>query len=305
MNYITVDVGGTGLKYGLMDEQANLLDQGELPTPKESLDDFLDEIVTIYERYKDQNPVALAMAAPGKIDHHRGYFYTGGALMYLNDVDLKSLLAERIPIPFFVENDAKAAAHAELWKGSMKGVDSGIVLTLGTGIGGALILDGHVRMGHTGAAGEFSGIPTHWNARLSGFQESWADLNRTNTMLTRYAFATGKDPETIDGKVFFEAVKNQDPKALVELEWFCETLATGLCALQLILDVEKVVIGGGISRQPILIETLDRTIKDQYDRFPQWMPASRPELAACNFSNDANLVGALYNCLEQTGKLEA
>ncbi|MBF0579801.1 ROK family protein [Erysipelotrichaceae bacterium RD49] len=303
-NYIAIDVGGTGIKYALMDETARIIDQSEVATPKESLDDFLDIIEGIYHQYQGHHPEALVMAAPGKIDSQNGYFHTGGALMYLNAVDLKSLLKHRIPIPFFVENDAKAAAMAELWKGSMKNVSSGLVVTLGTGIGGAVIIEGKLWKGHTYAAGEFSGIPVHWNTRASVFGESWADLNCTNSMLTRYAFATNQDPDAINGRTFFEAVNQGDPTALAELEWFCETLATGLHALQLALDVEKIAIGGGISRQPVLIETLDRIVSNQYDRFPAWMPASKPLIEACQFSNDANLIGALYNALEQTGQLD-
>ncbi len=302
--YISIDVGGTGIKYALMDQSAALLDQGEYPTPKEGLDAFLDLITSIYDQYKTENPEALVMAAPGRIDSVNGYFYTGGALMYLNGgVDLKGLLKDRIPIPFYVENDAKAAAMAELWKGAMQDVNSGLVLTIGTGIGGAVIINGKLWKGNTFAAGEFSPIPTNWNGRAMANHQAWSDINCTNAMVRRHAMATGQNPAEANGRTFFEAVNNGDPKAIEELEWFCETLATGLYGLQCALDVEKVAIGGGISRQPILIDTLDRVMSRQYDRLPVWFPASKPAVAACHFSSDANLIGALYNYLDQTNQL--
>lgn len=133
--------------------------------------------------------------------------------------------------------------------------------------------------------------------------QAWSDINCTNAMVRRYALATGQNPAEANGRTFFEAVNNGDPQAIEELEWFCETLATGLYGLQCALDVEKIAIGGGISRQPILIETLDKVMSRQYDRMPVWYPASKPAVEACHFSSDANLIGALYNYLEQTNQL--
>lgn len=295
--YLAIDVGGTGIKYALMDKRADILDQGEMPTPQETISQFLDAIESIYKKYKDQEPKAIVMSAPGRIDSERGWFYTGGALSYLHQRDLKTLLKERIPLPFCVENDAKCAALAELWKGSMRGVDSGIVMTLGTGIGGAVIIDGKLWRGHTFAAGELSGIPINWYTRSNGFGNAWTEINCTKSMLTRYAHAKGFDPDQVDGKTFFQAVRSNDPIAFGELEWFCETLATGLFALQLILDVEKISIGGGISRDPLLLKVLSQTIDKQYERMPWFTPASKPIVSVCDFSNDANLIGALYHYL--------
>lgn len=295
--YIAVDVGGTGIKYALMDEEANILDQHDEPTPQESIEDFLERIEAIYHNYAHANPQALVMSAPGRIDADHGYFYTGGALGHLHRQDMKKLLEKRVPIPFALENDAKAAALAELWKGSLKNVNSGLVLTLGTGIGGAVIVDGRLWRGHTFAAGEFSGIPTSWNTRSAIDTNCWTQINCTKSMLDRYACAREVDPAAMDGRKFFEAVNAGDEQAKAELEWFCETLATGLYALQLILDVEKVAIGGGISRQPVLIETLNQTVSRLFDRLPWFSPASKPAVESCTFSNDANLVGALYHYL--------
>lgn len=297
--YIAIDVGGTGIKYALMNEQAEFLDQGELPTPKDSLHNFVEEIAAIYEKYKACKPRAIVMSAPGKIDAQKGFFYTGGALHYLHNCDLKSILEKRIPLDFTVQNDAKAAALAELWKGSMKDVDSGLVITLGTGIGGALIIDHKLWQGHTCAAGELSGIPTNWNTRINGIGNSFSDMNCTRVLTEKYAVARNMDPDAIDGKMFFKAVLENDSSALNELDWYCETLATALLGLQMILDVEKVAIGGGISRQQILIETLRKKVSEQYERMPWYCAASKPEIEACTYSNDANLVGALYCYLNQ------
>ncbi|WP_289183673.1 ROK family protein [uncultured Dubosiella sp.] len=294
-HYIAVDVGGTSIKYALMDEDANLLEQGEIPTSKTGLDDFVDQIVWIANQWKTKPVEALVMSAPGRIDEKSGYFYTGGALDYLHETDVRSLLEERLHMPVSVENDAKAAALAELWKGVLRNRNSGLVITLGTGIGGAVVIDGNVWHGFTHAAGELSGIPVHWNTRATSTMPTWTTQNCVRALLERYAVRKGLPADTMNGRLFFEALELGDPEAEEELQWFCETLATGLFALQYVLDVEIVAVGGGISRQPAMIAALRNALESVYARMPVYCPASMPQVEACAFSNDANLIGALYH----------
>ena len=186
-NYLTIDVGGTNIKYALMDENAEIKEKGEVPTPYDGLDAFLESIKGIYDQYADSNIEAIAMSAPGKIDATKGYFYTSGALNYINGVNLKDKLHEMIPVDFAVENDAKAAAAAEIWKGSMQGVSNGTVIVLGTGIGGAVIIDGKVYRGSTFAAGEYSGIPTTLLSGKYDPTKMWARVNGVGIMCDNYA----------------------------------------------------------------------------------------------------------------------
>lgn len=296
-HFIAVDVGGTAIKFALVNEQAEILEKGEIETPKDSLETFVETIGQIYDLYAAHNPEALVMSAPGRIDSTNGYFYTGGALQYIHETDMAKSLEKRVPIPFCVENDAKAAALAELWKGSMRGIQNGLVLVLGTGIGGALIIDGKLYRGSTFAAGEVSGIPVNLNSRTGGNYRNWANINGTYAMVEKHAFASGLNPKTHNGRKFFEAALDGDEKALQELDWYCETMMSALLGLQLILDVEKVAFGGGISQQPLLIDTLRRKNDEMYDRIPFYIPAHKPLIDACTFTSDANLVGALYHYL--------
>lgn len=294
--FVTIDTGGTAIKYALMDENAVIYDQGEVPTPYTGLADYVDVLAEIYDKYADEDIEAVCMSAPGKIDASRGYFHTGGALFYMSGVDLASALKERIPVYFCVENDAKAAALAELWKGSMQGVSNGIVLVLGTGIGGAIIIDGKLYRGTTFAAGEFSAIPLNWGTRFPN-SGSWSDINGVPGLVKNYAWAVDANPAEMNGRILFEAANTGDAAALAELQWYCETLATGIAGLQSILDVEKVAIGGGISRQPLLEETLRTVLHAGYERQPFFYPGSEPEVVTCQFASDANMVGALYHYL--------
>ena len=292
--YLTIDIGGTNIKFAVMDENAQISEQGEIPTPQTDFDEFVEAIGSIYDRYAGTIE-AIAMSAPGRIDAAKGYFFTSGALKYIAPRDMTAVMKERCPVPFCMENDAKAAALAELWKGSMQGIDNGIVMTLGTGIGGAVIINGKLYRGTTFAAGEFSGISTRWQETYDS-DVTWSESQSTKGLVNRYSASLEEPEEEMNGRIFFERVNAGDENALKVLEDYCTGLATGLYSLQLALDVQKVAIGGGISRQPLLIECVNRKMEEIFAEQPM-TPASRPEIVSCQFGNDANLIGALYHYL--------
>ena len=298
--YLTIDVGGTNIKFAVMTEDAQILEKGEFPTPMEGLEVFVDTIVKIYEQYKNQDIHAVCMSAPGRIDSRTGFFHTSGALKYITRVNLAEKLKDRIPVPFCVENDAKAAALAELWKGSMTGVDSGSVMTLGTGIGGSIIYGGKLVRGHTFAAGEFSSVNTHWDQRYNR-TDIWAWTSGAAALVKKYAERIGVDPSEMNGRLFFERVHAGEKEACEVLDEFCMIFASGLMSLQLILDVQRIAIGGGISAQDILIETINRKMDELFEEYKGRMASSKPEIVACTFRNDANMIGALYHALYELG----
>ena len=157
--YCVIDVGGTNIKYALMDEEANILDKAEIETPKDSLALFIESIGQIYDKYKT-DVSGIAMSAPGRINCNTGFMFTGGALRYIENIPMADELKKRCPVNISIENDGKCAALAELWKGSMKNSQHGLVLTLGTGIGGGVIVNGKLLRGQNFASGELSSFPT-------------------------------------------------------------------------------------------------------------------------------------------------
>jgi len=292
--YLGIDIGGTNIKYALMTEEAEILEQGEVPTDRGDFDNFRQSIVDIYDKYRGKVE-ALVFSAPGRIDASRAYFYTSGAVVCIGERDMAAALKDYIDVPISIENDAKAAALAELWKGSMKGVQNGVVLVLGTGIGGALIIDGKLYRGTTFAAGEVSPIATEWQ---KDYRESghWSDYQSTTGLMRRYEAEIGAEKNSVNGRMFFEKVNNGDETAIAVLDEYCTHMASGLVSLQLVLDAEKYAFGGGISKQPVLIGTLRKKAEEAFSSNP-YLPASMPEIEACTFGNDANLIGALYHYL--------
>lgn len=293
--YLGIDVGGTEIKYALMTEE-EILEKGFIPTPKESLDTFIEAIGGIYDRYADQTKV-IVMSAPGRIDAKTGFFYSGGALSaFLTNVNAAELIRKRCGIEeVAIENDGKAAGLAEVWKGGLKGVHNGAVIGIGTGIAGAVVIDGKLHRGSHFSAGEFSLLDSNYQ----GFylQNLWAIRGCTPNLVNSYATRVLADPATINGRVFFERLQNGDQTAKEVLDEFCTEFVNGIMTLQAVLDADRYCIGGGISQQPVLIETLNRKIDEIYAITGNAIPVIRPEIVACTFHNDANLIGALYHYL--------
>ncbi len=299
--YLGIDVGGSAIKYSLLTEKGEILEKGDVPTPTHDVEAFVEAVGGIYDRYAGKVE-AMAMSAPGRIDSNRGYFYTGGALSFAVDFDMQAALEKRIPIPFSIENDGKCAGLAELWVGSLKGYRSGSIIVLGSGIGGAIILDGKLVRGETFAAGEYSGISTRWDLPQEGFANVWAMQNSTNGLVMAYAKEIGKEPQELNGRIFFDAVNAGDETANRVLRTFCAQLVTGIYSLQIILDVQRFCIGGGISKQPKLMEYIQEELDKCFDAMPAFCPAHKPEVVTCTSGNDANMIGALYHYLYEYKK---
>lgn len=293
--YLGIDVGGTEIKYALMTEE-EILEKGFIPTPKESLDTFIEAIGGIYDRYADQTKV-IVMSAPGRIDAKTGFFYSGGALSaFLTNVNAADLIRKRCGIEeVAIENDGKAAGLAEVWKGGLKSVRNGAVIGIGTGIAGAVVIDGKLHRGSHFSAGEFSLLDSNYQGLY--LQNLWAIRGCTPNLVNSYATRVLADPATINGRVFFERLQNGDQTAKEVLDEFCTEFVNGIMTLQAVLDADRYCIGGGISQQPVLIETLNRKIDEIYAITGNAIPVIRPEIVACTFHNDANLIGALYHYL--------
>ena len=132
-NYLTIDVGGTNIKYAVMDEEINVKEKGEMPTPYDGLDAYLDTLKSIYDKYVAYDIKDIAMSAPGRINSNNGYFYTSGHLKYADGINLKEKLEEIFPIEVFVENDANDRHQREFR--SSKRLQFGIIIVPSNPVG--------------------------------------------------------------------------------------------------------------------------------------------------------------------------
>lgn len=159
MKYLVIDIGGSFIKYALMDEAYNVMTTDQLSTPKEGREALIEAIGGLYDQFAGEIG-GMALAAPGIIDSENGYFYTGGALRYNEGFAMKEALLRRCPTRIHIENDGKCAAMAEAELGSLSDVENGVVLVLGTMIGGGIIAGGKLYKGSHFSAGEVSFVCT-------------------------------------------------------------------------------------------------------------------------------------------------
>lgn len=303
--YLLIDIGGTFIKYSLADEQARKISGGKVPTPLTNMDDLLAVIKGFAAPLQGQF-VGCAISMPGRIDTKHGIAHTGGVLSsFLWEQPFAAQMEELLGVPVTIANDGKCAAAAEGWTGALAGVENGLVLVLGTGIGGGILLNGKVLMGAHAAAGEVSGLvtdvarmePDDFNlTRVEKFAEAplWAGLASATGLILEYArqkhLPEGSPMPT--GEEIFAAYNAGEPEAQKALKLFARRVAIGILSLQNVLDVEKVAIGGGISAADALLPAIQAELDWLFERCTV-MPTVKPELVRCRYGNDANLIGAL------------
>ncbi len=288
MNILTFDIGGTYIKYALMNENNEFIEKGKVPTPQTSREELIDVLAEVYTRYAEIAGIAISM--PGIIDSINGYCSMGGALTYNNDFYLREALYEKCPVPIVMENDAKCAAMAEAVFGSLKDAEDGFVLIFGTMIGGGYVNSRRLVRGKHFSAGEVSYILAGRDG-LPHKEEVFGNRCGTPRLCRMYAEAKNMDPSQVSGVVVFDAVNAGDPAAAEVLRRFCHEIAIQIFNLQTIIDPERFAIGGGISAQPVFTETIRSCLAEMYENCPYSIPQA--EVVTCRFQNDANLVGAL------------
>lgn len=291
--YLTLDVGGSAIKYALIQEDLKILEKSSVPTPMDTLEHFIETIGKIYDQYASQIE-GIAISMPGIIDPERGYSYTGGALRYIEKLNTVQVLKERCPTHITIGNDAKCAANAEIGFGNLQDIQDGAVVILGTGIGGCLIKDHRVHTGRHFSAGEFSFIKTDYHDSL-GWDHAWSTRNGIQGLLSRVQEELGTDQE-MSGIEIFDMANQGNEKVIRAIDQFCKEIATQIFNIHIIFDCEKVAIGGGISAQPLLIELIQKNLDTIFEHLG--FDVSQPKIVPCLFRNDANLIGALYQHIE-------
>ncbi|MDO5136777.1 MAG: ROK family protein [Eubacteriales bacterium] len=286
MKILSVDIGGTFIKYALMEENMEILSRGRIKTPREGREALVETIGQIYDKMPDAEGIAISM--PGIIDSENGYCVMGGALGYNDDFYFRHSLYQRCPVKIYMENDAKCAAMAEAAAGSLKDVKDGFVLIFGTMIGGGFVKDGRLHRGRHFSAGEVSYICP---GERPAAPDVWGNRCGTPALCRLFAERKGLPLQEVDGVRVFEAVNGGDPVALECLHTFTREIARQIFNIQTILDPERFAIGGGISAQPLFIESIKNNLKALYMECPYYLPQA--EVVSCKFQNDANLIGAL------------
>ena len=153
--YLAIDLGGTAIKYGVVAEDLSFLSKGKVDARCDSKESFIEDIRKIYEEC-GEGTEGICISMPGVIDRFKGFAHTGGAYRWIRQMPIASDLAEALNTKVTICNDAKSAAMAEIGFGNLKGVRNGIAIILGTGIGGAIVVNEKLIDGSHYSSGEFS-----------------------------------------------------------------------------------------------------------------------------------------------------
>ena len=218
MKIMVFDVGGTEIKYSVMDEQMHRTNSGAVPTPQDTQAQFLDAVYRLYAPHKDE-VTGIAMALPGFVDNHTGYVSNGGALLYNTATPVGQLLAEKCSCPVILENDGKAAAMAELANGALKGCCNAAVFIIGTGVGGGIIANGQLVRGVHFTAGEYSFVNTNAEAWDAPDQNMACQCSTSNLLKWYRARKALPEDAPLDGRSFFAAANAGEPEALEGKPW--------------------------------------------------------------------------------------
>jgi glucokinase len=240
---IGVDLGGTKILAGIVDEEGDVAVRREHPTPLASLDELLAGIDTAVEELLEEEVRALGFGIPSTIDHRTG-LVEGSVNIPLADVDLRARMADRFGLPTAIENDANAAALAEFRVGAGRGTRTMVMLTLGTGCGGGVVIDGRLfrgwaELGHIVI--DVDGIPCQGSCTGRGHLEPYV-TGLAATKLAQEAFGPA-----VDAHRLVRLANEGDARARDILRGIGEKLGAGVASLVNIFNPELVVIGGGFA----------------------------------------------------------
>lgn len=309
MYYLGIDLGGTNIAVGVVDENYQIVARAKrktkIPcTPQEICEQLS---LTALEALKnagltlDDIPY-IGIGTPGTVNRGNGVVEYSNNL-YFENLPLQKLLAERLQKDVIVENDANAAAFGEYRAGALKGATNALAITLGTGIGSGIIIDGKIYSGSNYAGGELGHTVIVANGRRCtcgrlGCWEAYASATGLITM-TREAMEKNKDSllwkkagtlENVDGRTAFDAMRAGDTTGKEVVEQYIFYLACGLTNCINIFQPDILCIGGGISHEgEALLEPMRKIIDEQnYARNTN----KRTVICRAQLGNDAGILGA-------------
>ena len=297
--YFGIDIGGTAVKLGIVDETGKVLCKGEqsvnfdgyqtpvLDTVRKAAKEFLTA-----QAIPVENLSGIGVSATGQIDSRQGIVAgTCGNFPNYIGSPIKAALEQDFGLPVTVANDANCMTLGEVWVGGAQGYTDVIGVTLGTGVGGGILTGGRLLEGARGLGGEMGHYRTHAQHGLlctCGAVGCWEQYAST-TALVRGAHAI--DPNLKDGRAIFAAAEAGNPLVLDLIDRWTDEIAQGLAGMVHIFNPQLILIGGGVSAQEkFLIEPVAAKVRRSI------MPAFAEglEIRAAQLHNDAGMVGAVY-----------
>ena len=302
---VGIDFGGTSVKYGVV-RGPEILHTGDpiITSDFKGPKALIAEMTRRVHQLRGEFPgiEAVGIGVPGFVDVQRGVVHELTNVPGWKEVPVRNMLTESTGLPCFAENDANAMCFAEFVHGAGQGARNLIAITLGTGVGGGLVLDGRLYRGSSFGAGEVGQMSIDWRGKEFvhgnvGALESYTGIGPlTKRATTLYKKAKIKKAEDeLSPRGLAAAVKQKDPVAMQVWDEFTSQLATGLVNAVWLLNPDRIVIGGGIAKAGKLIfdplwKKMKKQLADSFIRQLKVVPA--------HFGNDAGIIGSAAVAME-------
>lgn len=309
--YVGIDLGGINIAVGLVTDDYKIIAKDSVPTGRyRAYDEIMYDAAQLINKLLAENGMTIAdvqgigLGAPGVPDVHKKVIVAASTFPQVNFSNVQEELYKYFPnVPVYVENDANAAAYGEILAGAAKHVSNAVVITLGTGIGGGVIIDNKIYAGFNHAGSEIGHIVINFNGpdcecgRKGCFElyaSATALIKQTAEVIQSYPDSVIHDmiqhnPANINGKIPFDAAKQGDRAGQKIVSKFIEYLSVGIVNIINAFQPEVIVIGGGISNQgEYLLAPLREYVAPQLytDRIKM------AELVTATLGNDAGIIGA-------------
>lgn len=259
MNKLVYDIGASNIKFALMTNEGEILERRKVPTPRTSLEDYVNGLVSLAGDLAEQADGA-AVSTNGRM-YPDGNTYRAYTADFLKDINIKTELESRLHMPVAVENDGVAATVGEWWKGAAKGCQNVLGIVLGSGMGAGLIADGKPVRGSKNNSAMVFGMTSTVDLTAGKYVASAVD---TAFPLAMYKIAMAKQMNFTDlsGPEVFKMAEAGDPVVNAVLESYYRGVAVTVYNSAVLLDPDCVVITGGLAQQPLLIQGIQRNLDD-------------------------------------------
>lgn len=301
-----IDVGGTKIAGGVVDKDGTIVEELRVTSPATDSEAIEDAIAGLVNQLRLRHDIeAVGVGAAGYVDKSRSIVMFAPNIAW-RDVNLKGELEQRVQLPVVVENDANAAAWGEFCFGAGHDIDDLLLVTVGTGVGGGLVLDGELYRGAFGVGAEIGHMRVVPDGLLCGcgnrgcfeqyasgsalVREARAAARGGSLLARELLDRAGGDPEAITGPLITEVAKGGDAFATEQLAGLGRWLGEGIATLTAVLDPAAVVIGGGVSEAGDLL--LDPIRSAFYTQLTGRGHRPSLEIRKARLGNKAGLIGA-------------
>lgn len=313
MYNIGIDLGGTNIKVGIVNENYEIISRASvktnLPRPAEGIVEGICEAVNLAlddAKIGIGDVTSIGIGTPGSANRKTGVVLYSNNLGFDN-VHLGEMLKKKLNKDIYIENDANAAAYGEYLTGSGKGYENVVVITLGTGVGGGVIIDGKIYTGFNFCGAELGHTVIEYNGRpctcgRKGCFEAYASATALITS-TKKAMEANKSSklwkiagslDNVDGKTAFDGMRAGDETAKGVVDEFIQYLGCGLTNIVNIFQPQILLIGGGVCKEG---DNLKLPLKEIIKREEYCIDENNATvLDICKLGNDAGIIGAAFLC---------